>query len=658
MTNSALVSMAILKVNWDRLGRDYLENFVPIVAEAIRLSKLVDEPVSLQAVQEALRAKFGLDLPQHTIETLLRRVKRRGMLYVKDRAYYPNQERLNALDFRKTQQSVLALHGQLVDGFTRFCHERHGVTLSAAQAEAAIQEYLEENQFQLARSMASTRATIPAPASHVNGQRFLVGSFIRHLQNEASHLLDHFETVVKGSMLANAIFLPDPSQAARRFRNTEIYFDTPFLILALGYAGDPRQRPCLELLDLLYETGAELRCFRHTLDELRGVLDACAHRIETGRLRDAYGPSFEYFLEHDCSASDIRMFIVSLERHMRRLRIRVVDAPVYSEHEFVIGEQHLGEILEQGITYSNPRALHHDVYSVSAIMRLRRERRPYYVEDSQAVFVTTNARLARLAQEYFYRGEEHQVIGPCLTDYTLTTLLWLKRPTAAPDLPRRRIIADSYAATQPSTGLWLCYLREIDKLAESGEMTQEDYYLLRYDLQARNLLMGLTLGQKHTFAQGTVKEILNMTQSRLRADLEEELKAERQGRLEAEQEAREARRTHQLEIVQAKVNAELFAQQVARIVIRCLEGAAFVLLGIGMCLTFPWRVPQPRALVAKVLVWFVLAAVFALSLLNLMYGTAVKSYLRRLELALSNLVLGWQLKILGLEANVPSESEE
>jgi hypothetical protein len=52
-------------------------------------------------------------------------------------------------------------------------------------------------------------------------------------------------------MIADAIFLPDPGNAARKFRGTEVYFDTLFLLNALGYGGEAQREPCIELLNLL-----------------------------------------------------------------------------------------------------------------------------------------------------------------------------------------------------------------------------------------------------------------------------------------------------------------------------------------------------------------------------------------------------------------------
>ena len=66
MSSSALTSLAILKVNWDRLGLDYVENFVPFVVECARSSS--EEVISLPTMQQMVSDKFGLP-PEQSIRS-------------------------------------------------------------------------------------------------------------------------------------------------------------------------------------------------------------------------------------------------------------------------------------------------------------------------------------------------------------------------------------------------------------------------------------------------------------------------------------------------------------------------------------------------------------------------------------------------------------
>jgi len=153
---------------------------------------------------------------------------------------------------------------------------------------------------------------------------------------------EYLETIVKGDILATAIFLPDPSRAAQKFRKTSVYLDTSVLVFALGYAGESRAAPAREMLELLYQAGADLRCFSHTADEIRSILTACAYRIERNQLVDSYGPSIEYFLERGFPASEIRIFIEKLEKDLAGLRVKIVDKPPF-EADYMVDEQQLAE---------------------------------------------------------------------------------------------------------------------------------------------------------------------------------------------------------------------------------------------------------------------------------------------------------------------------
>ncbi len=294
MISQSIISLAILKVNWDILQKDYLENFVPIVGEAIRVS--TKNEVSVPALQIKLRELFGLQVPQSAIKSILRRLQKRGYIKAENKIYIRNLEALSRLDFHATQQQVLRMHESLITHLQRFAEEHFQLSLNQDEAENAFHEYIQENQIAITDFSEDRGSLIPAPEIKVKGAKYIVGAFIKHLEESHSPDFEYLETVVKGNFMANAIFITDPSNTGKKFRRTEVYFDTSFLIFALGYAGKARQDPCTELLELLYKDNAKLRCFRHTLEETRGVLDACVNIIRQGKLREAYGPSIEYFI--------------------------------------------------------------------------------------------------------------------------------------------------------------------------------------------------------------------------------------------------------------------------------------------------------------------------------------------------------------------------
>lgn len=644
----AIISLAVLKVNWDTKRKDYVDNFVPIIAECIRLSE--HEVVSLPNLQQDIRSKFGLRVPQHQLRAVLTRVSKHGFIRAENRAFVRVPERLAELNFGEVHQQVIGRHEQILNSLVNFARDRHGVEWSTDDAERAMYSYLATYQ------LLDTTTVVSGPSSDdditIKGGQYVVGAFVGDLRDRKDQQFDYFETIAKGDILATAIFLPDPNRSAQKFRKTSIYFDTSVLIYALGHAGEARQAPCAELLQLLYQAGAELRCFSHTLDEVRSSLIACAIRMESNRLADAYGPSIEYFIEKGLTPSEVRLRAARLEKDLETVRVRVVEKPAFDK-EYMVDEQALANAIQKDFTFSNQNALWRDVSSISSVIRLRANHQSQMVEECRAAFVTTNIVLCRAAKEFMEKEHQSDVVPPALTDHALTNLLWLKLPMQAPDLPRKRIIAACFAATQPDDGLWQRYLAEIQKLKATETVTPDDYFLLRHSLQARAALMDLTLGDEKAFAGGTVQEILDLVRADIQRELHGEIVEERQRRVDAEASAAEtvaqvkatfsAERTAvQAALDKAKAREEARRGEVrlrsvrwAKVIGRTLACGALILLAIGSASTFPWWNPVDPKSRIRFAVAGIQAVLFVFGLVNWTFGTSVKTLLRSVEVGLA-----------------------
>jgi hypothetical protein len=440
MTSQTIASIALLKASREA-GRDHLETFLPMVAECI--GTLGKDVISITDLQRTIREQFGLDIPQSAIEAVLNRAKRRGYVALERKAYRPQWEALKTLSFVEERRRVLEAQERFNASFIAYCGEHHSISLTSDDADRAIQALLEEDQLRVARAVSNGRVS-PADVSHDSGTvlphggkkpphaKFLAASFIHHLQETQGSELLFLDSIIKGHMLANSIFLSNPGQATKKFSNTLVFFDTPFLIEALGYAGEAAQAPCRELTKLLIEVGAEMRCFQHTRTEVRGILQSCAERIRKQDMRGIYGQAYvqtmDYLMEQDYTASDIEVFISRIDLDLGKLRINVVEKPSFEQTKrYQIDEAALKSVLAEEMNYKNNEALQKDVDSLSAIMRLRRGRQSHFIEDCGAIFVTPNRSLVGSVQRFF-QGEGLEGIFPCITDYSMTNSPYAKPP--------------------------------------------------------------------------------------------------------------------------------------------------------------------------------------------------------------------------------------
>jgi hypothetical protein len=406
----------------------------------------------------------------------------------------------------------------LIEGIIDFVLSKYKINWSPDTAEKLLEEYLQENQIKLLNDLIDKRQEKVSTMLSIEPEpQYLIAKYIEYLQISQSSELDFLETVVKGNMLANSIFLSEPGLYQRRFKNTTIYLDAPLIIFALGYTGEPRKWPVTELILLLKNYGAQLKIFRHSFDEIVGILSACSEIIRRGQFKDSYGPSMEYFIQTGYSETDIMMFIANLESDLLNLGISVVDKPPYEDFEISINEEEFCIYLKDRVSYSKDPPLERDKDSITAVLRLRRGQAYVSYEECQALFVTSNLSLAYCARDYPDYNYQVGTVPLVLTDYELTNLVWLKNPSLSPNLPRRRIIADSYASIQPTDSLWSKYLGTIERFKKDSKISTDQYFVLRHSIQAKSELLEKTRNDERVFTEGTVDEILKSIEDKIKA---------------------------------------------------------------------------------------------------------------------------------------------
>ena len=626
-----LTSLAILKVNWDR-GQDYIDNFVPFIAQS--LIQYPQDEISLPELQQKVYVDFGLSIPQGPLKTILKRASRRGFVERSHDIYKRNNKKCKELNFGKTQQAVLRKHNNLIIKLVDFLEARYNLQWSNEQAEEALREYLSSHTLSALRIGTEKTNQNEVNRTVKREKDFLIASFVEHLNENDSEGFDYLETILKGSMLVDAVYFPQIGNIARSFKNLSVFLDTNFILRALGCAGKIRESACLELLELLYKLGADLRCFNHTITELRGILNAACRCLKSRQATGAF-ETFEHFLRQGYTPSDVDLITAKLPKCLDSLRIKQVDTPSHEE-KLTVNEAKLETILKEEIQYRRDEALQRDINSATAIYRLRGGQSYYDIDMCKAIFVTTNANLAKIIVEFFRSGADN--VAPIfIPDDVFATYAWLKQPQIAPDLPRKRLIADCYAALNPSDELWSKYTDEIERLYKSNAVSVEDYNILRYSSVAQNELMEVTHGAAAAFAEGTIHEVLEKAKTAIRSDLVAEVEIHKKVRFEAEAHAEDAHKY--IHMYNSRMRA--LSTKTGKCIALVTKFAFVLVMIIGLCLTFPGILDWQKKGVAHKCVLFVLLLVFNLFILvNLFLGATVKSVSRRIEAWVSHKTFG------------------
>jgi hypothetical protein len=344
------------------------------------------------------------------------------------------------------------------------------------------------------------------------------------------------------------------------------------------------------------------------------------------------------------TSSDVQLLKAQLEDSLNSFGIKVVLKPPYN-HEYVIDETALENLLANEVSYRSERPLITDVDSLSAIFRLRRGRVSEFIENCTAVFLTTNTDLARASRTFFSSICASGTAAICVTDYILTNLVWLKNPIKASDLPNRLAIANSYAALQPSEQLWVKYIEEIKKLLDRNRISPDDYYLLRVSMDAKKALMDLTRGEDVDLTGKTVEQILETVKSKIRQDAQRKLQteAEKHAKTKAELTRKEERE------IARRLKVEATAAKVAHGVTKCFLVVVFILLSFGAFLSFPRSQYDVTPSFYLYLPSLFQIIIVLCGILNFTFGVTLRSVARRLEIRLKNILIRKLHRFMGLD---------
>lgn len=561
-----LTTLAVLKVHEEQ-GQDYLQNFMPFVAECIHAE--AGSVVTATTLQTGFKRLFGFEVPVGVMQTLLRRASRQGLVRQENRLYRPVREKLAALSIEQDRELAGAELEQLTLAFQTFALDEFAKPLSPAEAETALFGFIAEHGV---FSLLDARHSSSGMTATENSTHFLVGAFVEHLHSTHAEGLSYFERAVQGSMLASMLHFEKKVTVHERWQSAKVYFDTPILLRLLGLYGEEVRAPYVELVNLLNTQGVPIHCFHNTLSELDRILYATEEALRRGRREAQFIEELgEVLLAADKTWTDIKLERGRVEQKLLALGITLHEYPRMLAH-LTPDMSKVEEVFQKAVGYRKENARTHDVECVLAVGRMRNGTRPTQIERSIALFVTTNQKVVRAAREVYRTefGYQNQDVNVCISADVLTTIAWLKTNAmlgAQGTLPRKQLIADAYAAMKPTPDLWAAYMKEIQKLRADEFLSENDVLYLRCAPEAIAALTRTTLNNPAMYAEGTVEQVLEQARAANRRDAEAaHLHAE--GEREAAEALLAQREGHILEIEQqtaqetlARVSAEAVLSQ-------------------------------------------------------------------------------------------------
>lgn len=530
-----LTSLAILNVNWDTDRRSYLDNFLPFVYETMR--RKASDAQRPAEVRRHVLDLFGLDLPVHVVNQLLERGVKSGALDVggAGRGCYEFKEgaaEAQPSGMGKQQAHLRRQQAHLVEKLRSYVHEKFDLTWRSEEAEQALLAHVEAHAAPLLESAQHGSPYGKGTNGAAESRDFVVSSFVVHAFESDAESFAELEAMVKGCMLASALYLGTPASVARDFQNTTLYLDTPICLKALGHEGDEARDAVRQTLELAVQHGAVLACFAHTLVETDGVLEKVQNQLAGRTVMDARTQGvLKHYLANGFREADAILARENLDDGLAGLGVMVHDKPAHNR-AVGVDEAAFEEQLQSTVGYYSRNTLRMDLDSLTAIHRIRDGRSSNRLETCRAVLITDNHKLVRASRQFFNGGQHRWPLA--MVDHELAALVWIKRPAQTPDLPRRQIIADCYAALDPSDSYWNRVSEEISALRDSNRLSADEVAILMGSHEAQRSIMEVTLGDPRRINERALQRALGKAIEDLRRPVEDAAEAARTRAQEAE----------------------------------------------------------------------------------------------------------------------------
>lgn len=470
-----LATLALLKANFD-CGVDHIDMIEPLVLDCIAAQSTDD--FSVDMIKACLLDAHGLRVPAAAVRIALTRAKRERFLFEEGGRYFRTERAGSLRGTVAAQRSrIEGEQAGLARSLMAFLATISLPVASEEDALALLFSFL--SQFHLPLLLdgsGSGCSPLPVASSRDTSDRELraIALFLTQLCLPDDRLRPVLQRMLEGFVLQNALLLRDINLAARKFQNLVVFFDTGFLLQALGLEGEASAVAAREVLDALRATNASLAAFEKTVEEIRRILSVYEQHLGTTQGISSLRPTrlTRYLVTHRFSPSDVRQLAAMIESQIRGLGVSIRRIPLH-DRRYTLDEAALARLLRS--TEQNelhPRVVH-DVDCVAAVVTLRQGHSSWTYDNARAVFATTTGLLVKNVREW-HVSEGQAGLPPAVHCLALSSAAWIKKPTLSAELNMRELVALCSAALAPSRRVWELFLEHLRRLIENKQITSDE----------------------------------------------------------------------------------------------------------------------------------------------------------------------------------------
>lgn len=470
----SLIAYALAKTMYER-QRDILDALVPFIL--LVLGDEDNKPLKENQIQKKLAERFDLNIPMHTLRSILTRSKRQG--YINQENYYicllgKGYEYMSKMPTeRQIHRNIQCLLEELGKEFVAKGNERP----SNDALMDLLMTFIKTNLYSLLLYFSEDEDNNNLSASNRSDIKLML-EFIQRLDRNRPDLFEYLQQLVLGAIICLIVEKNEDIHSKKFFKPCKVFIDTNVVFSILGYHHDEISRPCQELHLLLLKQNYKLAVFDFTLQEVTSTIKQYEKNRGYYSSPVPVDSIYSKFALEGKTVQDIREIVANLETILWEKNIKVVPTGITLDSQDIISKEKIAQLLQYNPNKASRSAIH-DLLAIEQVKKVRRK--PVYkFSEAGAFFLTADLALAR----YNYNECGHRqigTVGEVILDRFMTNILWFQNPSVPNNLPIYASIAANANTLFVDRVLWKKFMDTVNAAFQEGKISESDLAQILYN---------------------------------------------------------------------------------------------------------------------------------------------------------------------------------
>lgn len=339
--------------------------------------------------------------------------------------------------------------------------------------------------------------------------------FITKISIEDPSIFNFIASLCASNIYKEALFLTSGTNDS--FKGLNVYLDSPMVFALLGMDTKERTESYKLLVNDMIAAGCFVQILDNNFNEISGIIQRSANWANsTAYTIDKATKVAKYLHDSEMSHEEIIEYCESLEEKLNDLGITIKTTEynmadeLFQEDESQLFEMVKSKYTEQcmGISTEKEESIRTDVRSIIMIYRERKGRVSVKLQNSFHIMLTINGVLANVSKYYeSNKSINSGHIPACVSADLFGTVLWLFTPSSILQYQKSKLLADCYAALQPSKQLLNKYVESLETAKNLGEIDEKKFLFMRSHSVVNDALMNVTKGDYARFTDKTYLEV-------------------------------------------------------------------------------------------------------------------------------------------------------